>query len=127
MLGYAQRVVLLRETRKRCGEYLGERYSSWDRKNVNTHLAESRPDRNRYGKDREGSICVQGYGVQYIRGSVGESFLTCQVSGLGVKFRGLTSAARYFSEDNSVSGMIWAPVGFAAWYCTAEENKVGNY
>ena len=67
-------------------------------------------------------------GVQYIRGLVADSSLRTYVSSSRswIKFRGLTSAALYFSADTPVCDMVWALVDFAAWCCAAEGNKVGT-
>ena len=67
-------------------------------------------------------------GVQYIRGSVAESSERTYASGFRswTKFRGLTSAVLYFSEDTPKSDMVWALVDFAAWCCASEGNKVGT-
>ena len=67
-------------------------------------------------------------GVQYIRGSVADSSQLNYVSSFRswIKFRGLTSAALYFSGDTTVSDMVWAVVEFAAWCYAAEGNNVGT-
>ena len=67
-------------------------------------------------------------GVQCIRGSFADSSQRTYVSSFRcwIKGRGLTSAALYFAGDTLVSDMVWALVGFAAWCCAAERNKVGT-
>ena len=43
-----------------------------------------------------------------------------------IKFRGLTSAALYFSGDTPVSDMVWALLDFADWCCAVEAKNVGT-
>ena len=75
---------------------LADGISRWERDNVNRHLREYRPDIDWQERPVYGDI-----GIQYIRGSVADSCQRTYVSYFRswIKFRGLTSAALYFSGD----------------------------
>ena len=77
---------------------------------------------------RLGETCVQGYWRPV------HPWVSCGLVSAHLRvifqvldqIRGLTSAALYFAGDTLVSDMVWALVGFAAWCCAAERNKVGT-
>ena len=115
--------MCIRDSVKGVANTLADGISRWERDNVNRHLREYRPDIDWQERPVYGDI-----GIQYIRGSVADSCQRTYVSYFRswIKFRGLTSAALYFSGDTPLSDMVWALVDFAAWCCAAEGNKVGT-